>query len=471
MIEIIGKHTTAIVMIDQVEATCVSQIYHFVNHLAFTNLVVIMPDTHAGKGSVIGFTMELTDKVIPNVVGVDISCGMLSLNFGIKNIPISLEEFDRRIRQQIPFGVNVHDNAVVNMKNDFPWKRVNVLAEKFAMAYLNKFGVRIIPPKYSMDWFLEKCKIIGADTRRVINSLGTLGGGNHFIETGVSTVSSDDFWVTIHSGSRNFGKRICDLWQHKAVKILKVDKKAELDKRIIAIREKHKYEPRKIKEEVKKTKQELNLDHGIDMKGCEWLEGESASGYLFDMIFSQIYAEVNRKCMARIIENILKKERVEEIETVHNFIDFQDFMIRKGAIRSYKNEEMIIPFNMRDGILICEGKSNSEWNYSAPHGAGRLLSRSQARKQLDVEEFKDQMNGIYSTSVGSSTIDEAPNAYKNANMIEGAIKPTATIINRIKPIHNMKDKSIKLAKGKPTKDFMSKGSFISTGATNNHEIH
>lgn len=410
-----GKYTYATVMIDDVEETCVSQIHHFVNHLAFTNPVAIMPDCHAGKGSVIGFTMEMTDKVIPNVVGVDIGCGMLSLNTG-KNLNISLEELDRKIRAAIPFGTEVHDNAAIHMKNDFPWHEVNVQAEKFAMAYLNKFNARIEIPQYDIDWFLEKNKQIGGDLRRIINSLGTLGGGNHFIETGIS--EEGNYWITIHSGARNFGKRVCDLWQGRAVKILRDEKRGELQERIKQIKEKFKYTPRTIKEKIKEARSELGLDCGIDMKGCEWLEGDDAAGYLFDMIFAQMYAKINREYMARIIEKIIGIERSDEIETVHNFIDFHDFIIRKGAIRSYKKERMIIPLNMRDGILICTGKSNPEWNNSAPHGAGRTMSRSQANKKLDVEEFKNQMEGIFSTSVGKTTLDEAPGAYKDSRIIE-----------------------------------------------------
>ena len=437
MFTINGKYTKANIMIDDVEETCVSQIHHFVNHLAFTNPIAIQPDCHAGKGSVIGFTMEMTDKVIPNVIGVDISCAVKSIEVG-KNLNISFEELDRKIRRAIPFGADIHDDAIINMKKDFPWHEVNIQAEKFAMAYLNKLNTRIVPPNYNMDWFLKKSKQIGVNLKRAINSIGTLGSGNHFIETGKST-KDDYYWVTIHSGSRNFGKCICEFWQNKAIKILHDDKRGLLQKKILEIREKYKETPRTIKEEIKKVRSELGLNCGIDMKGCEWLEGEDAAGYLFDMIFSQMYAKINREYMARAIEKIIKIERMDEIESVHNFIDFQDFVIRKGAIRSYENERMIIPFNMRDGILICEGKSNAEWNYSAPHGAGRIMSRSQANKRLDVEEFKEQMSNVYSTSVGKSTLDEAPGAYKDSKIIEEAITPTATIIDKIKPIHNMKD--------------------------------
>lgn len=437
MIEVRGKHTTAKIMIDEVEESCMSQIHQFVNHLAFTNPVSIMPDTHAGKGSVIGFTMGMTDKVIPNVVGVDIGCGITSINIG-ESLNISLGELDRKIRKSVPFGTNAHDNSIINMKTkEFPWQWANIIAEKFAMTYNKKFGIIIEPPKFDMNWFLEKCESIGGNIGRIINSIGTLGGGNHFIETGIS--NNGDYWITIHSGSRNFGKRICDFWQRKAVKVLHEDKRDQLQTKIKEIKEKYKYTPRIIKEEIKKEKSELGLDYGIDMKGCEWLEENDAIGYLFDMIFSQVYALVNRECIAKIIEDILKINRYDKIETVHNFIDFNDFIIRKGAIRSYKDERMVIPFNMRDGVLICKGKSNPEWNFSAPHGCGRVLSRSQAKKKLNLDEFKEQMFGIFSTSVGNSTLDEAPNAYKDSKIIEEAIEPTAIIIDKIKPIHNMKD--------------------------------
>lgn len=272
---------------------------------------------------------------------------------------------------------------------------------------------------------------------RIINSLGTLGGGNHFLELGRS--QKDEIWVTIHTGSRNFGKRICDYWQGRAVKFLQQDKMMQLRECIDAVKEEYKYTPRKIKEKIAQIHEELDLNTAVDMKGCEWLEEDMAAGYLYDMIFAQVYAEVNRKYIASIIESLFQKEPLDKVETTHNFIDFRDFIIRKGAIRSYEKERMIIPFNMRDGLLICEGKSNSTWNYSAPHGAGRVLSRTQAKKRLKVEDFEHQMKGIYSTSVGKGTLDEAPDAYKDASIIEAAIEPTAIILDRIKPIHNMKD--------------------------------
>jgi len=424
-------------MIDDVEESCVSQIHHFTNHLAFTNPVAIMSDCHAGKGSVIGFTMEMTDKIIPNVIGVDLSCGVRSIDIG-KSLNISLEELDRKIRKSVPFGTDIHEKAVINMKKDFPWRRLNIQAEKFTMAYFNKFGINLNPPDYNIDWFLEKSKQIGVNLKRAINSIGTLGASNHFCEVGISK-NGNSYWITVHSGSRNFGKCVCEYWQNRAIRILNEDKRNLLQNRILQIREEHKETPRQIKEEIKEVRKKLGLDYGINMKGCEWLEGTDATGYLFDMIFSQMYAEINREYMIRAIEKIIKTERTDEIETIHNFIDFNDLIIRKGAIRSYEGERMVIPFNMRDGILICEGRSNKDWNCSAPHGAGRTMSRSQANKVLDLEEFKNQMKDIYSTSVGKNTLDEAPGAYKDSSIIENTISPTAIIRDRIKPILNLKD--------------------------------
>ncbi len=193
------------------------------------------------------------------------------------------------------------------------------------------------------------------------------------------------------------------------------------------------------KSQIRAEINKLKAKYLKDKSALDALTGDQARGYLFDMIFAQVYASVNRRKMLEIIGEVTGCDVSHQIETVHNYIDFEDFVIRKGAIRSYEGEQMIIPFNMRDGILLCEGKSNPEWNMSAPHGAGRVMSRTQARKSLDVEKFKEQMDGIYSTSVGTSTIDEAPDSYKPASVIEEAIGDTATIITRIKPVHNMKD--------------------------------
>jgi len=433
MFEIKGKYTNAKIMIDDVEESCVAQIYGFVNHPAFTNPIAIMPDTHAGKGSVIGFTMPMTDKVIANVVGVDIGCGMTALNIG-DELNISLEELDHKIRQRVPFGFDVHEQSSrdkFNMKN-FPWHDVKTLAHNFSIAYNEKFGTNHYFDGYDMDWFEKKCKTIGSDLGRVIKSIGTLGGGNHFIEIGKD--GSGNYWVVIHTGSRNFGKCVCDYWQDMASSVIRKEKQEQFKIRVEEIRKQ--YSGMEIKQKIKEARSEIGLDNEVVSSDLQYLEGEPAMGYLYDMIFAQKFAEVNRMMIAEVILDIIGVNPVDRIETVHNFIDFRDFIIRKGAIRSYVGERMIIPFNPKDGILICEGKSNPDFNYSAPHGAGRLMSRSQANKKITNEMAEKAMDGVFASEKPK---DESPLAYKNPKVIEEAIEPTAKIINRIIPIMNMKD--------------------------------
>ncbi len=439
MFEIKGRYTTAKITIDEIDETCREQIGVFVNNNHFTKPVAIMPDTHAGKGSVIGFTMAMTDTIIPNVIGVDIGCGMLSAKVGAE-LPMELKELDKAIRDRIPFGVNTHTNGIIHMEKEFPWDKVNALAEKFALRYNEIFDKKITPPNYNQEWFSKKSEEIGGNLRRYISSLGTLGGGNHFIETGID--QDNQYWFTIHSGSRNFGKMICDYWQRKACRQAEELDKSKVQKRIDEFNATFTGSDGERKGKISQIKKEMHTEKSP----LDALYGEDAAGYLFDMIFAQVYASVNREKMMEIIGEITGLDVTHQIETVHNYIDFEDFIIRKGAIRSYKGEQMIIPFNMRDGILLCEGKSNEEWNCSAPHGAGRVMSRSQARKKLSVDIFRQQMEGIYSTSVGNSTLDEAPDTYKSASLIEEAIGDTAVIISRIRPVHNMKDQGFKKTK-------------------------
>ena len=431
MFEIKGKYTTAKVMIDDVEPECIAQITGFVNHPAFTNPVVIQPDTHTGKSSCVGFTMPMTDKIIPNVIGVDVGCGTESINVGTE-IPISLSELDKRIREKVPFGHAVNDKAVIHFKNDFPWAETNELARKFAIAYADKFGKTLSLPGYTPEWFEKKCKEIKDSQKRIIEAIGSLGGGNHFIEIGKDLPGN--YWFTIHTGSRHFGKSVCDYWQHRATEIVDNKKTVVWRERIQEI--KKQYTGSEIEKRVKAARADLGIGIKDDL---HFLEGQDAIGYLFDMVFAQKYAETNRAYIAKAILEILGVPVIDRIETVHNFIDFKDFIIRKGAIRAYEGERAILPFNMRDGILICEGKSNSAWNFSGPHGAGRVLSRSKAKKTLDMAEFVRQMSGIFSTSVNRSTLDEAPGAYKDAKVIETAIQPTFKVLNRIVTVMNMKD--------------------------------
>ena len=433
MITIKGKYTTAKIMIDQIDDSCAEQISTMVNHEAFTNSIRIMPDTHTGKGSVIGFTMKLTDKVIPNIIGVDIGCGMCSAQLG-KQLNVSFKDLDAKIRKKIPFGFNIHDTACINLKNDFPWHEVQNAVEKFFYTYKKEFNIHIDPPRCNQDWFLNKSKKIGGNTRRFINAIGTLGGGNHFIETGVD--DHEHIWITVHTGSRNFGKRICEYWQGMAAKQAEKKIKSEMKRCRDSIRDQNDFHGMK-KDKTKLKDISVITSRGI--RGLEYLEGNQMIEYLYDMIFAQIYAQVNRKFILNALVSIMKISPSKIIETIHNYIDFEDLIIRKGAIAAYSGQALIIPFNMRDGIIICEGLSNKEWNFSAPHGAGRIMSRSMAKKTLHLEIFREQMKDIYSTSIGYSTLDESPDTYKRASLIEQTIAPTAQKINKIIPLHNMKD--------------------------------
>jgi tRNA-splicing ligase RtcB len=376
----------------------ISQIYEFLNHPAFTNPMVLMPDLHYGAGVVIGFTMEMTDMIIPNVVGVDINCAMRSLFLGHNVLSeLSREYIDSEVRKRIPFGPETHPNThyAHTMLDHHFWKNVCESHRKFTMSYNKKYGTSYHPVAYDIKWFEDKCKQIGMDFGRALKSIGTLGGGNHFLELG-KLESTGEYLFTIHSGSRQFGLKICTFWQRTAGK-----------------------------------------------GPLAYLTGDDMFGYLTDMVFAQQYASTNRETMANIIEDILNIKHNDQIETSHNFMDFQDFIIRKGAVRSYKGERIIIPFNMEDGLIICEGKSNPEWNFSAPHGAGRVSSRGDIKRKMKktssqkIVQERMMKKGIYTSAV---PLDETKEAYKDPKIIEEAIEPTATIIDRALPVLNMKSK-------------------------------
>lgn len=446
MYTIKGKYTSALLTIDNLEEECVNQIHKMTNHVAFDNSIAIMCDAHAGKSSCIGFTMKMGGKIIPQVVSVDIGCGMLSANIGA-DLPISLKEFDEKLRERIPMGINIHEEPFLmnsgekfSFDKHFPWDELNDELLSFIRAYNEKFSTDYKFKAFDYRDFGTLCNKIQIKQRRAESSAGTLGAGNHMWELAISDTSKD-YWIVIHSGSRNFGKCICEYHQNKAKKTLDRSRNVTLKEKIEEIL-KNTTDNSQIASLIEKIKEELNLNFDFDIKGMEFLENESAFEYLVDMVVAQKYAQFNRKMMLNISCDILGiVEPKEIIESVHNYIDFKDFVIRKGAIRSYVGEKMIIPLNMRDGSLICEGKSNPEWNFSAPHGAGRAMSRSKAKESINLDEFTKQMEGIYSTSVCNGTLDEAPDAYKDSKMIEEAIEPTATIIDRLKPVLNIKDKS------------------------------
>lgn len=394
MIVLHGKYSDAYVMLDVIDdGKMLDQIYEFLNHPAFTNHIAIMPDCHLGKGTVIGFTMEMTDKIIPNVVGVDINCGMLSMNVGDKILELyDRNEIIEKIKTKIPFGTDVRNHAI-EIPPEF-WVSVDIQYRMFVMIYNRKFGTSYPTKIFHYEGMEEICDRVRMDYDRALKSIGTLGGGNHFIELGQSQIINDDYWFTIHSGSRQFGLKTCNYWQKKAGK-----------------------------------------------GDLAYLTGDDMFGYLSDMVFVQAYAELNRKVMAESIMDALDLEDSdvkEVIRTNHNFVDFGDFVIRKGAIRSYEGEKMIIPYNMEDGIIIATGKTNPEWNFSAPHGAGRVGSRTWAKKNINIDKAKERMEakGI---AYSKLPVDETKEAYKDPSIVENAIAPTADIIDRLKPALVLKD--------------------------------
>jgi len=406
LIELRGKYNTAKVFTDNVESTAQSQIIELCNQ-DFTQggKIRIMPDTHAGSGCVIGFTADLGDKVIPNIVGVDIGCGMTTVELGKTNI--DLQKLDEIIRKFVPCGKNTHEGRVI------------------------KF-----------DKLLEvNCYRELKDTKRIERSIGTLGGGNHFIE--LNKDSQDNIYLVIHSGSRNLGKQVADYYQNMAIELR--SGKEEFYKEKESIIKEHKSLGKRdliqsaLRQLDKKFK---NAQPDYPRELC-FLTGVWREKYLHDMNICQEYAKLNRLTMVKIILKNIFGHELNNVDfnifhTVHNYINFKDNIIRKGAISAYKDEKVLIPINMRDGSILGIGKGNIDWNCSAPHGAGRLMSRRKAKELVNLEEFEKTMEGIYTTSVGMSTLDEAPMVYKPIQEILDNIGDTVDIIDIIKPIYNFK---------------------------------
>ena len=380
-----------------IDPKATQQIYTLLAQKAFADCKVrIMPDVHAGAGCVIGFTADLGDKVIPNIVGVDIGCGMLCVELG--KVDIDFSELDKVIRENVPSGMNVNDDANT----------------PFDLHELKCYG-RL----RNVDW--------------IERSMGSLGGGNHFIEIDVD--DDGNKYLVIHSGSRNLGKQVCEIYQNMAIDNLHGNgaRKREIDKLIAEYKEAGRQS--EIAEAIKNVKAKFG---GSIPKDLCYLEGEMRQNYLHDMGYCQYFAVMNRAWIAEKIVRKMGLEMVNAFETIHNYIDMRSNIVRKGAISAKKGERLLIPINMRDGCIIGIGKGNEDWNCSAPHGAGRIMSRMEAKEKLDLEEYKETMSGIFTTSVCTGTIDEAPMAYKPMQEIVDCIGDTVEIERIIKPVYNFK---------------------------------
>ena len=397
MLEIKGKVNTAICYANVIEEEAIEQIRRMCDY-EFTagSRIRIMPDVHAGAGCTIGTTMTVVDKAVPNIVGVDIGCGMYTVNLGKSTL--DFEKLDEAAHY-IPSGMNVWEGR----------------QERFDLQEL-------------------RCYRSLRDTKRLERSLGTLGGGNHFIE--VDEAADGTKYLVIHSGSRNLGKQVAELYQRLAIDLNKGKETyfKQRDEIIRTLKEQgRRKEIQAALEQIYWDKKESTVPEDL----C-FLYGEYLADYLHDVEICQRFARRNREKMAEILLERTGITGGEAFHTIHNYIDTEEMILRKGAIAAHAGEKVLIPINMRDGSVLAVGKGNEEWNYSAPHGAGRIMSRRTAKEQLSLAEYRETMKGVYTTSVNESTLDEAPMAYKSLEDIIDVIRDSVDIIDVMKPIYNFK---------------------------------
>jgi len=365
MIELRGQYNTAKIFTDNAEFSAIGQVKYLLDQPFMADSQIrLMPDIHAGMGCTVGMTMTITDKVVPGFIGFDIGCGVhVAL---LKDKRIDFNQLDKAVHQFIPSGFNIRTTP-------------------------HHFKDEIVDTLHEL-----RCR---ADINKAIYSIGTLGGGNHFIEVGQD--GNQQLYLIVHSGSRSLGKQVCEHYQ----KIATVDAKDRI---------------------------------GTGDRLLAYLEGDSADNYGHDVSIVQEYADVNRRAIVKELEKRLKIKITEQFSTVHNYIDLDKMILRKGAISAQKDEKILVPMNMRDGSLLCVGKGNSDWNYSAPHGAGRSMSRKEAKEQITLTQYEKAMKGIYSTTVNRATIDEAPFAYKPMQEIIENSADTMTVVGMVKPLYNFK---------------------------------
>lgn len=397
--ELKGRYSKdCVIFTDNIESEALSMVYSFVNHPMFKDAKIrIMPDVHAGKDIVVGFTAPFADHVNPDHVGGDIGC---TVSTSLTDIPVNkaqLADIEAGIRDSVKFGLTVHKNTIFPVKEFMAHlHRRHIEAQRAWPEYVGQFD-------FSEAGLSRMLKRMEMNEAAFYHGIGTVGSGNHFIEIGETP--DGNYAITAHCGSRNFGQKVWKYWRM--------------------------------------------VSHNPSLVSTTgYLEGEQMRGYITDMVVAQAYAEFNHMMIQRLVLDVIRRvsgvsgKITEQIITTHNYIDFEMRMIRKGAVRAAEGQKLVIPFNMRDGLIICRGKGNEEWNCSAPHGAGRLLRRSEAKDLIDIEEYQKSMEGIYTTSVGRSTIDESPMAYKDPKEILRLIEPTVEVLYFIRPVINMKDRGI-----------------------------
>ena len=397
MIEVKGKYNEAKIFTDVVDNASVSQVIELCNQeFAAGSRIRLMPDIHAGMGCTVGTTMTITDKVVPNLVGVDIGCGMEIIR--IRESYIEPQKLDKLIYEKIPSGFAIHSK----------------------------------PHRYLGEVDLDElCCIKHIDLPRAEKSIGTLRGGNHFIEADKN--DEGNIYIVVHSGSRRLGLEVAKYYQEEGYKVLNHSDEASIQQMIAEMKKAGRQKD--IQKEIKRLKNVKQISIPRDMA---YVTGELFDRYIHDMKIVQEYAALNRQAMIDEIVKGMKFHVEEQFTTIHNYIDTDNMILRKGSVSAQKGERLLIPINMRDGSLICEGKGNEDWNFSAPHGAGRLMSRADAKQSFTVSEYKKQMEGIYTTSANKTTLDECPMAYKGMKDILDNIGPTADVLKIIRPIYNFK---------------------------------
>ena len=397
MMEIKGQVNTAVCFAKVIEDEAIEQIRRMCDY-EFTagSQIRIMPDVHAGKGCTIGTTMTVKDKAVPNIVGVDIGCGMYTVNLG--QVEIDMEQMDAAAHF-IPSGLNVWEGR-----------------------------------KEHFDLLGLRCYSGLKDAKRLERSLGTLGGGNHFIE--IDQAADGTKYLVIHSGSRNLGKQVAEFYQRLAIELNK-GKEEYFAKRDALIAE---YKAAGRRNEIQAALKALKWEarEATIPEDLCFVYGQYLEDYLHDVEICQRFARRSRELMAEIILQRLGIEAVDAFHTIHNYIDTDEMILRKGAIAAHKGEKVLIPINMRDGSVLAIGKGNPDWNFSAPHGAGRIMSRTAAKENLNLDEYRREMEGIYTTSVNEATLDEAPMAYKSLSDIIDVISESVDVIEVLKPIYNFK---------------------------------